>query len=352
MQNERTIPDRRERTSGRGRAHGGFEWPYGRLANPGRLPFDTEVVPGGYLWWYLDAISDDGAYALTVIAFVGSVFSPAYFKARSKVDQGLVDPMQFCAINVALHGPGGGETWVFNEYDARMVTRSANTLSLGHTQLERHDGGLRIDIDERTKPFFQSMSRKVVGCIDFSPAATFDRIVKLDAKGHHRWLGLAPRGRVRVTLSEPEISFEGSAYHDANHGLEPLEKAFSSWTWSRTELSEGTAVLYDTHEVEGHRSSRGMLFRSDGEVRPFEAPKQVALPRGKWGVSRSSRLDQDGTAKVRKTLIDSPFYLRSLVDTELGGERAVAVHEALDMNRFSSGWVRFLLPWRIRGISK
>ncbi|NBO88372.1 MAG: carotenoid 1,2-hydratase, partial [Betaproteobacteria bacterium] len=34
------------------------------------------VPSGGYLWWYVDAMSDDGQFGLTLIAFVGSVFSP------------------------------------------------------------------------------------------------------------------------------------------------------------------------------------------------------------------------------------------------------------------------------------
>ena len=38
--------------------------------------FDAPVQPGGYAWWYVDALSDDGCHGLTIIAFVGSVFRP------------------------------------------------------------------------------------------------------------------------------------------------------------------------------------------------------------------------------------------------------------------------------------
>ena len=33
--------------------------------------FDTPVPPGGYRWWYIDGLSDDGRHGITLIAFVG-----------------------------------------------------------------------------------------------------------------------------------------------------------------------------------------------------------------------------------------------------------------------------------------
>jgi len=59
---------------------------------------DQEVEPGGYAWWYVDAISDDRRHGLTIIAFVGSVFSP--YCAWS----GRADPLNHCAVAIALYG--------------------------------------------------------------------------------------------------------------------------------------------------------------------------------------------------------------------------------------------------------
>ena len=36
--------------------------------------------PGAYEWWYFDAVSDDGRWALVTIFFLGSPMSP-YYKA-------------------------------------------------------------------------------------------------------------------------------------------------------------------------------------------------------------------------------------------------------------------------------
>ena len=48
------------------------------------LGFDADVPLNGYRWWYVDGLSDDSQHSLTVIAFIGSVFSPYYFAARQK----------------------------------------------------------------------------------------------------------------------------------------------------------------------------------------------------------------------------------------------------------------------------
>jgi hypothetical protein len=98
----------RQRPSGSGRADGdAFRHAGG--GEPGRGPrFDAAVPPGGYLWWYVDGLSDCGRYGLSVIAFVGSVFSPYYHWA------GRRDPDDHVCINVALYRPGGNR-WSMTE---------------------------------------------------------------------------------------------------------------------------------------------------------------------------------------------------------------------------------------------
>ena len=49
----------RQRPSGAGRADGGAVGPAGGDARDAGPCFDQEVEPGGYAWWYVDALSDD-----------------------------------------------------------------------------------------------------------------------------------------------------------------------------------------------------------------------------------------------------------------------------------------------------
>ena len=59
------------------------------------------VPSGGYLWWYVDALSDCGRYGLSIIAFVGSVFSPYYAWARRKGD--VTHHERLCTGNPCTH---------------------------------------------------------------------------------------------------------------------------------------------------------------------------------------------------------------------------------------------------------
>ena len=75
-------------------------------------------------------LSDDGRAGLTIIAFIGSVFSPYYAFARRR---GAADPEQFCALNVALYGPGG--RWAMTERSKRHVTRQPDRFAVGPSAL-------------------------------------------------------------------------------------------------------------------------------------------------------------------------------------------------------------------------
>ena len=78
----------------------------------------------------------------------------------------------------------------------------------------------------------------------------------------------------------------------------------------------------------------------------FEPPPVAALPRAGWGVARTTRADAGGASLVR-TLVDAPFYARSLVASCTLRERVTAVHESLSLDRFNAPWVRALLPFRM-----
>jgi carotenoid 1,2-hydratase len=300
--------------------------------------FDRPVADGGYAWWYADVVSDDGAHALTVIAFIGSVFSPYYRRARRT---GRAPALAHCALNVALYA-AGGRHWAMTERGAGAVTCSADRFGIGPSHLLWDGSVLQIAVDEFTAPW----RTRLRGTIVLRPSALHDAEHALDAAGRHRWRPIAPCARADVVFDAPALAFSGPAYLDANRGDEPLETAFRRWDWSRAALAGGAvAVLYDAERRDGSHAALALRFSLQGDAGSFEAPPRVALPTSAWRMRRATR--SSAPARVVRTLEDSPFYVRSLTQQTLLGERCLAVHESLDLDRFSRPWLQAMLPVRM-----
>jgi carotenoid 1,2-hydratase len=309
--------------------------------------FDVDVAPGGYAWWYLDALSDDGTQGLTIIAFLGSVFSPYYAHARHRAARSggrvAADALDHCAINVALYDPQAAR-WSMTERGRRCVTRDATRLAIGPSVLEWRDGGLRVELDEIAAP----LPRRIRGRIDIATDARASHGVDLDPRGHHRWGVIAPRARVDVQLDAPRVAWSGSAYVDSNRGTVPLEHDFVRWNWSRTHLGDGrTAVVYDVERRGALPLSIAHAFDRDGGVVAFDAPPVAPLVTSRWGLDGSVRADAGTRPTIARPLEDGPFYSRSVVSSTWHGAPVTSVHEHLSLARFERRWVRALLPFRM-----
>ncbi|MEL6246357.1 MAG: carotenoid 1,2-hydratase, partial [Pseudomonadota bacterium] len=122
------VSGRGQRASGAGRSHGGSVGEGLGRSDPRGLRFDVDVAPGGYTWWYLDALSDDGSEGLTVIAFIGSVFSPYYAFA------GRRDPRNHCALNVALYR-NRHSRWAMTERGRDAIETASHRFEIGPSAL-------------------------------------------------------------------------------------------------------------------------------------------------------------------------------------------------------------------------
>ena len=336
-QGARTAPVGWQRASGSGRADGGDFGPAGGVERAGPVRFDVAVPQDGYAWWYVDGLSDDGRSALTLIAFVGNVFSPYYARARRK---GRGDPENHCALNVALYGDTPNR-WTLTERGRESLTRDAASLHIGPSSLAWDGSALTARIDEIGMP----VPRRVRGTVTIRPEIEPRCVFFLDRPGNHRWIPFAPRAHIEVDLEQPALRWRGSAYLDGNAGDVPLERSFVDWTWSRAELAAGTAVLYDICRRDGTSHSIAARFAPDGSVVPFAPAPAARLPTTGWRIPRRTRTS--GHASVVRTLEDTPFYARSLVESEILGERVRSIHESLSLDRFDARWVQAMLPFRM-----
>lgn len=284
-------------------------------------------------------MSDDARHGLTLIAFVGSVFSPYYAWARAR---GAADPLQHCALNVALYG-AHGKRWALTERRRSAIRRTRDTLVVGPSSVSWDGGALTVDIDEVTFP----MPSRIRGRVRLFPKAVVARPVALDAAGRHQWIPIAPCARVEVALEQPGLHWVGAGYFDSNAGDAPLEDDFQGWHWSRADLRNGTCVLYDVARRDGTNFALARHFDPAGNAREIAPPPLAGLPRTRWRIERATRSDGGAPACVQTTLEDTPFYARSMVRAQVQGTPVSAIHESLSLDRFRAAWVKLLLPFRM-----
>lgn len=324
--------------SGGGRADGRLVGRPGGGAGDARPCFNAAVAPGGYAWWYVDAVSEDGRHGLTIIAFLGSVFSP-YYKSS-----GRGEPLDHCSLNVALYGPRA--RWCMTERDKQQVRREPDHLDIGASSVSWDGDALVIEIAERDKRLGIPWQRAVRGTVTVRPEALNARSFALDPAGRHTWHCIAPRARIEVEMEKPSLSWKGSAYFDSNFGTESLEEGFRIWHWSRAHHEREASVCYEGVRRDGSRFASALRFDRHGAPEDVGLPMVAPLPNTLWQMERRTRGDR-GHASVIKTWEDAPFYARSTLSTRLFGQQVVAVQESLDLDRFSSPVVQFMLPYRM-----
>lgn len=296
-------------------------------------------------------MSDDGEHALTLIAFIGSVFSPYYARARRRQGVASANPDEHCAINLGLYDLSRekrqGNRWTMTERSAKSVTRDAMNLHIGPSALHWQNGELIATINEITAP----IPRRVKGRIRLTPTVDVqasNHTVAIDRDGQHFWRPVAPTARIEVEFDQPNLRWKGHAYLDSNYGHTPLEAAFREWQWSRTTLADGsTAVLYDVTLQDNTKLNLARKYSREGAMENLVTTPALAVPATRWGIERDCYTSANAAPTLAATLESGPFYARSLIDTQWLGEPVTAVHESLSLTRFAKPIVQAMLPFRM-----
>ena len=230
------------------------------------------------------------------------------------------------------------------ERSRRALKRDAANLEIGASSLAWDGSALTIDISETCMP----IPSKILGTVRVIPEALTGGPFVLDTRGRHRWWPISPRCRVEVALTSPDLSWNRTGYFDTNAGDEALEDAFTTWDWCRGNTDKGASILYNVERRSGPPLALALAIDRTGKVERFEPLPVATLPTTRWWrISRQTRADAGHPVTVTETLVDAPFYARSVLSTHIAGQPVTAMHESLSLDRFRTGWVQALLPFRM-----
>jgi carotenoid 1,2-hydratase len=249
-------------------------------------------------------------------------------------------------MNVVLHTPRR-TLWAMTERGSRRLQRDASRLRIGPSGVAWDGESFLFDVDEVCVPW----PRRLAGTIRFTPGGGGAGRHVLDGQGRHEWVPLAPRGRVEVDFGALGIRWSGEGYLDSNRGSEPLEAGFRRWDWSRWPVPDGTILLYDAERRDGGETRLALHVGADGATVPIIAPPRAAGPRGAWGIRRELRSDPGHRAALVRSLVDAPFYTRSVMSNRVAGHDVTGVHESLNLDRFRSPVVQAMLAFRMPRIA-
>ena len=216
-----------------------------------RPKFDIEVKPNGYAWWYIDGISNDGKKAISIIGFIGSVFSPWYYWSGRK------NPSNHVCINVAMYGKGW--RWTMTERGEKQLQRDKDTLKVGPSFFHWEKDHLVINFKEYSIPHFDC----VKGTVKIFPEFISDIECNLLSNNSHIWRPFAPLSKIQVDINKPGWQWEGHGYFDANFGSSALEQDFSYWTWGRCPTKEGSYTFYDATPRREKNVNIALLFKNN-----------------------------------------------------------------------------------------
>jgi carotenoid 1,2-hydratase len=224
------------------------------------------------------------------------------------------------------------------------LRQSEDSFIVGPSALHWDGDTLTIAVDEISSPPIIS---RVRGTIRVRPRALTEVELPLTPDGAHVWRPFAPVSDIEVDLEKSGWQWSGHGYFDANFGTRALEEDFSFWTWGRFPAKGGATCFYDAVRLDGSELASAFHFDELGRGSEIDLPPKQRVKRSMWAVKRETRGDAGCAPHQVMSMLDAPFYSRSMMRTVIDGEESVGVHEALDLRRFRSPLIKPMLAVRV-----
>lgn len=295
---------------------------------------------GGFLWWYLDLVDEQGDGLVLIWSF-GLPFLPGYtYAARyGQAPAARTRP----AVVLSVYKKGLCDFYLFQEYTtAQGLWEMPEKVTIGQSVFESTViNGMRnltISLDMAVP----RMREHLTGTITVVGPSRVPGPNETTVAQHH-WSPLTAVAKGDVDLRQGTgwaFKTSGRAYHDRNGSLNHVDSmGIKEWFWARVAFPDYEAVIYELTPFEGKPRLLVMRIEADGTTNLLEGAQLtrsgtlLSLFGPKWNPS----LSVPGHFDLKQTHVveDSNFYLRMAVS---GKDRQGAT---------GRGWAETLLPHEI-----
>lgn len=322
------------------------------------LPRENLEAPGGFLWWYADALDEHGDGVVIIWSF-GLPFLPGYAGAarRGRAARAGARP----SLNIAIYQDGKPSFYSLQEFREDEVRWGDGEWEFGRTTIRTTVSGgerlLHLDVDVDV-PGDASMQLR--GSIQIAGPA---RVARADDafRGVHDWSPLLgpSRATVRLHAGQRAYALDGRGYFDCNAGALPLhDTGIERWTWGRVPFRDRESIYYILwRKGEETPEAHGVEIDQTGELVEFSitvADQRDARALVGMRYPRRLALERDGQPwlEIRAVSVvdDGPFYVRYFIEGRSGEERAHGKGEICRTDRIDLARHRPLVRMRVEQV--
>ncbi len=329
------------------------------LASP-EHELDAAVLdePGGFIWWYVDHIDQDGNGFVCIWSF-GLPFLPG---ALSEAHAGAT-PRGRPSVNLAIYKDGNPQFYLLQEYPAEAAHWNNNEWTIGASTFKnvRRDG--RYELQVRLNLPIAGSHEHMTG--QFSLRGALLRGAKGRPNPHHQWSPACGPAHVDAQFETPgaQHTFSGPAYHDRNSGCVPMDQlGIHHWTWGRVVTKDSTRIYYCLWpEDDASPTVIGLDLLADGQ---FDGPFPLGVRLGKdqlglYGFKSSGHLEFTRAGMpwlevtARHRVDDGPFYVRETGEFRVPGESPrLGMIEWVEPQRIDRDWQRPFVRMRVHRVGQ
>ncbi|MFW5968319.1 MAG: hypothetical protein ACOCV2_12410 [Persicimonas sp.] len=302
--------------------------PSGRRLDPSLLEAE-----GGFLWWYLDLVDEQGDGLVLIWSF-GLPFLPGYADAARRGCAPAAGARP--SLNLSVYRQRALDFYLLREFDRERVAwhPDRDRWKFGETEIRRELDDDRVQLHVELDCAVTGCAEPITGEIHFEGArrkTSGEEEAAERGRLTHDWSPQSGPASARARLRQGGRGWDlsGRAYHDRNGGSRPLhDLGIDVWIWGRAPLPDRELIYYLLWGDGGRAPvCVGMTVDEDGTTDVIDDLDVVRRGRRRnlggltwWEELELSRGNTPWARVRHRTAVDSgPFYMRYLTEVSTSG---------------------------------